>query len=783
MKNIIFKRRRLFTIAITVLLCSILQANTIENERIAKRDSILKQITGAVISEKVLNITSFGAKGNGIKDCKPAFDKAMKRAKHIGGARIVIPAGEYLLNGPIHFVSNVCLELQEGATLKFSPNPEYYLPIVKSSWEGTFLQNYSPFIYGYGVENVSIVGKGVIDGNASTTFATWKSKQRDGQQLSRRMNHEQTPIEGRKFGEGHYLRPHLVQFFDCKNITLEGVFITNAPFWCVHLLKCENVICDGLRYDAKLVNNDGIDPEYTRNVLIQNIEFNNGDDNVAIKAGRDHDGRKTNQPSGNIIIRNCKFKGLHGVVLGSEMSSGIENVFVEDCTYAGYCKRGLYIKTNPDRGGFIRDIYFNNCEFGEVEDLFFITAMYAGEGKGNHFFTDVNNIHVKNVKCKKVRNNAIVLQGTQALPLREITFENVNVDEAKVGICMENTEAITLKNCNLGGYVVVPTTASNKDNIFDENTTQPGPKRPRKKFNSTSPNVHDPIMAQEDGKYYMFATGMGINMFSSTDMKTWSLEKNVLNPIPAWVKELVPGYKGHTWAPDIIHVGNRWFLYYSCSTFGKNTSAIGLASTPTLNPQSPLYKWTDHGLVIRSQAGKNDWNAIDPAVIMDKEGCPWLSYGSFWDGIQLVSLKTDMKTPKGIPTTIARRYNLKNNPQEKTNPIEAPFIVHHEGYYYLFVSFDYCCKGLESNYKVAVGRSKDIEGPYLDKEGKKMLDGGGTIILQGNERYSGIGHCAVYEFDGKWYIIAHGYDKQVDGSSNLFLHELRWEFGWPKVIY
>ena len=241
--------------------------------RTAKRDAILAQITGAVRPKKQISLISFGAKGDGKKDCKPAFDKAMKRAAHMGGAHIVVPAGEYLLNGPIHFVSNVCLELQEGATLKFSSEPAFYLPLVKTSWEGTFLQNYSPFIYGYQLENVSIIGKGVIDGNAGTTFATWKSKQKIGQQLSREMNHKEVPVAERNFGEGYWLRPHLVQFFDCKNITIEDVFITNAPFWCIHLLKSENIICRGIRYDAKLVNNDGIDPEYTRNLLIENIEF------------------------------------------------------------------------------------------------------------------------------------------------------------------------------------------------------------------------------------------------------------------------------------------------------------------------------------------------------------------------------------------------------------------------------------------------------------------------------------------------------------------------------
>lgn len=437
-------------------------------DRIAKRDAILAQITGAVRPQKQLSIISFGAKGDGKKDCKPAFDKAMKRAVRLGGAHIIVPAGEYLLNGPIHFASNVCLELQEGAALKFSPDPSYYLPIVKTSWEGTYLQNYSPFIYGYQLKNISIIGKGVIDGNAAATFSTWRGNQKKGQHLSREMNHQAVPVEERNFGENYWLRPHLIQFFDCTNITIEDVFITNAPFWCIHLLRSENIICRGIRYDAKLVNNDGIDPEYTRNLLIENIEFNNGDDNVAIKCGRDNDGWKTNRPSENIIIRNCKFKGLHGVVLGSEMSSGIQNVFVENCTYAGYCKRGIFIKTNPDRGGFIRNVYVNNCEFGEVEDLFYVTSMYAGEGMDNNHFTQVHDIYVKDLKCRKANVAALVLQGTKAKPIYNVNFENVNVDQAGVGLSFSNTEMIGVANCNLGGYVGVPSTASAKDKIFKE---------------------------------------------------------------------------------------------------------------------------------------------------------------------------------------------------------------------------------------------------------------------------------------------------------------------------
>ena len=456
MRNIIIS---LFVFMCSVPLYAATDVAAFEKERVARRDSVLALITGAAMPADSIFVTDFGAKGDGVKDCKRAFDRAMKAAAKRGGARIIVPEGTYLVKGPIHFVSNVCLDIRKGATIKFSPEPELYLPVVETSWEGTFLSNYSPFIYGRGLHDVSIVGQGSIDGNASTTFSTWKSKQKTGQARSRDVNHKGVPVADRKFGEGWWLRPQMIQFYDCKNVTLQGVFITNSPFWCVHLLKSENIVCRGLRYDAKLVNNDGIDPECSRNVLIEDIEFNNGDDNVAIKSGRDNDGWTHGSPSENIVIRNCRFKGLHAVVIGSEMSAGVRNVFVENCTFGGYCKRGIYIKTNPDRGGFVTNLYVKNCEFDEVEDLFYATSMYAGEGLDNDKFTRVSDIFVDGLRCRKATAAGLVLQGTEAEPISNVMFSNVEIGEAKNAVSFDNTVGVEMRNCHIGGRAGVPSTA------------------------------------------------------------------------------------------------------------------------------------------------------------------------------------------------------------------------------------------------------------------------------------------------------------------------------------
>lgn len=464
----------LFSLALSMACIAQTYANSYWGQTLdARHDSILSVISGAqCIEQPVISIRQLGAKpmtGNVRPDCLPAFRKAMQRAaKQKNGLRVVVPAGDWFVKGPIHMVSHVTLELQEGAHLYFSDDARDYLPAVPTSWEGNFCYNYSPFIYGYGLTDVAIVGRGTIDGNCPNTFPTWRKEQKPDQMMLRQLCHTDVPYEERKFGEGHLLRPHLIQFYNCSNITLEDVFITNSPFWCIHLLCCENIICRGLRYDAKLINNDGIDPEMSCNILIENIEFNNGDDNVAIKAGRDNDGWREARPSENIIIRNCRFKGLHGVVIGSEMSAGVRNVFVEDCTYGGYNKRALYVKTNPNRGGFVHDIYFRNCEFGEMEDLFYITSMYAGEGADDNHYTDVHAIHAKDIHAERVNNAAIVLQGTAALPLHDIVFERVVVDSCRIGFSATYAPDVRLSDCHLGGCLQsAPSQISHSDHIFD----------------------------------------------------------------------------------------------------------------------------------------------------------------------------------------------------------------------------------------------------------------------------------------------------------------------------
>jgi polygalacturonase len=383
----------------------------------------------------------------------------MALCKKNNGGTIIVPKGIYKVNGPIHFVSNVNLRIEKGAIIKFSDNPQDYLPMVLTSWEGTMLYNYSPLIYANNCTNIAISGEGTIDGEGGKIWKTFKAKEGAGKERSREMNHNNVPVKDRKFGEGYFLRPQMIQFLNCKNILVENIRIENSPFWCLHLLKSESITVRGVSYKSLNHNNDGIDPEYAKDVLIENVTFNNGDDNVAIKAGRDHEGRaNVATPSENIIVRNCNFQGLHGVVIGSEMSAGVQNVFVENCKTIGYLKRGIYLKTNADRGGYIKNIFVNNIQLDEVEDCIYITANYHGEGKG--FQSDISNVHFSNIKCNKASESGIVIQGFPDRKIRGISFSNIEIKSAKNALSNENAENVLMTDVFIGQRASVPSAVS-----------------------------------------------------------------------------------------------------------------------------------------------------------------------------------------------------------------------------------------------------------------------------------------------------------------------------------
>jgi len=299
--------------------------------------------------------------------------------------------------------------------------------------------------------------------------------------------------------------------------------------------------------------------------------------------------------------------------------------------------------------------------------------------------------------------------------------------------------------------------------------------------------VHDPVAIESDGYYYIFNTGRGIANWKSNDLKKWEHLKPVFTVSPAWAKAEVPLFDGNIWAPDISFHNGLYYLYYSISSFGSNRSCIGVATNATLDPQKPEYKWTDHGKVIESVSGRDNWNAIDPNLIFDENGTPWLAFGSFWGGIKLVKLNSNLISiamPQQWHTIASRdRDPLLDEGDPGNAAIEAPFVFKKGNYYYLFVSFDLCCRGANSTYNVRVGRSEKVTGPYLDKNGVSMLQGGGTLIAGGDVNFFGKGHNSVYNFNNTDYMFLHAYDKKDNGAPKLMKYVLKWDKNdWPFII-
>ena len=322
---------------------------------------ILVRIQPPQFPNRDFPITEHGAISGGQTDCRPAISQAIAACHESGGGRVVVPAGDWLVRGPIHLRSDVNLHLEEGATIRFSTESSDYLPPVLTRFESNELMNYSPLVYAFEQENIAITGKGTLDGQAGPAhWWPWKGQSGSGphqaadSQLVRQMGEDNVPAANRVFGAGHYLRPNFVQPYRCRNVLVEGVTFTNSPMWVLNPVLCENVTVRGVTVVSHGPNNDGCNPESCRDVLIENCTFDTGDDCIAIKSGRNADGRRIGVPSENIIIRGCTMKNGHGgVVLGSEMSGGIRNVFVEDCAMdSPNLDCAIRLKSNSMRADF-----------------------------------------------------------------------------------------------------------------------------------------------------------------------------------------------------------------------------------------------------------------------------------------------------------------------------------------------------------------------------------------------------------------------------------------------
>ncbi|MBI3714977.1 MAG: glycoside hydrolase family 28 protein [Betaproteobacteria bacterium] len=360
--------------------------------------TVLARIRAPVFPERDFPITQFGAVADGASDATAAIAMAIATCHAAGGGRVLVPAGNFL-TGPIVLQSRVNLHLAEGATLKFSTDPARY-PTVFTRWEGIECMNYSPLIYAFEQEDIAITGKGTLDGQASEhNWWAWKKTQRADQAALVAMGEQGVPVSARVFGQGHLLRPNFVQPYRCRNILIEGIGIRNSPMWELHPVLSRNITVRGVRIDSHGPNNDGCDPESCHDVLIEGCRLNTGDDCIAIKSGRNNDGRRVNVASENIVVRGCRFEDGHGgVVLGSECSGHIRNVFIEDCDMdSPALDRALRFKNNAVRGGILENVFMRNVRIGRVgESVLTIDLLYEEGARGTHPAI-VRNVQLENV--------------------------------------------------------------------------------------------------------------------------------------------------------------------------------------------------------------------------------------------------------------------------------------------------------------------------------------------------------------------------------------------------
>jgi polygalacturonase len=414
--------------------------------------TIVNQIERISFPTDTFWVTGFGAKIDGIFDNRPSILKAIEDCSKKGGGVVMLSGGTFFCKGPISLKSNVNLHIADGATLLFSSEPDDYLPAVFTRWEGVEIYNYSPLIYTAEQENVAITGEGIIDGNASETWSTFRSKQGPAQNRAREFGAEQVPVKERIFGNGYFLRPSFVQFIYCSRILVEGVTFKNSPFWILHPVYCSDFVIRNVEFISMNINNDGIDVDSSINGLIEECSFTTGDDAVVFKSGRDQDGWRVRKPTQNIVVRNCLApQALHGIAFGSELSGGIENIFVENFRMGKVRSKAIQFKANKDRGGYVKNIYIRNVEVDESEgDLFYFTNNYHGY-RGGDAPSAFHDIYIENVSCRYA-NSVIHLQGLSESPLDKITFQNITVEKAgNVFGKMENFRNVEFKRFLVSG--------------------------------------------------------------------------------------------------------------------------------------------------------------------------------------------------------------------------------------------------------------------------------------------------------------------------------------------
>ena len=425
--------------------------------------AIRSRIVPPTFADNALRITETGAKPGKGQNVGPQIKQAIEQVAAAGGGKVVVPPGEFY-TGPIHLLSNINLHIEEGATLHFIPEPELYKPYVFTRWEGTELMGYSPLIYAFEQTNVAVTGKGTLEGGGSPNhWWPWKGKWKAAQwgddpvenqkftrDVLRQMGEDNVAVSERVF-EANYLRPPFIQPYRCKNVLIEGVTIKNSPFWLVNPVLCENVTVRAVHCDSHGPNSDGCDPESCKDVLIEDCLFDTGDDCIAIKSGRNGDGRRVATPCENILINECKMAAGHGgVVIGSEISGGVRNLYAQHCEMSSPdLDRGIRIKTNSIRGGHLQNLNYRYLRIGKVKDAIVINFYYE-EGDVGQFMPKLEAITIDNLHVVEAKR-AFMMRGYPHTPITGVTLKNITFESVEKPSVIENVADVSQHNVTVNG--------------------------------------------------------------------------------------------------------------------------------------------------------------------------------------------------------------------------------------------------------------------------------------------------------------------------------------------
>ena len=428
--------------------------------------AIRKRIVAPSFPALHVRITDYGAKAGSDNDSTHAIASAIKDVASKGGGTVEVPAGEFY-TGPVHLKSNINFHIAKGAVLHFIPEPERYKPYVFTRWEGTELMGYSPLIYAFEETNVAITGEGTLEGGGSVeNWWPWKGSWKDAtwgdhpvanqkftRDVLRQMAEDEVPVAERTFEE-NYLRPPFIQPYRCKNVLISGVTIRNSPFWLVNPVLCTNVTVRDIYCHSYGPNSDGCDPESCTDVLIENCTFDTGDDCIAIKSGRNADGRRVGQPCENILINDCTMEAGHGgVVIGSEISGGVRNLYAQNCEMSSPdLDRAIRIKTNSIRGGHLKNLNYRQFRVGQVKDAVVINFYYE-EGDVGNFTPKLEDITIESLYVQHAQR-AFVLRGYDHTPITGVSLKNLIFQKVDKKSVIENIDNISQQNIRVNGKTV-----------------------------------------------------------------------------------------------------------------------------------------------------------------------------------------------------------------------------------------------------------------------------------------------------------------------------------------